>query len=119
MPGPSDINSRARDGKIEQDTTDSHDNKVRRLNRLPEDVKETLSSGNVSGSKTRALDPDRHEGEAKEVAAPPVKLDDKVPVERKSLRRPVMFMLLPLALVVGAVGGAAVGAVDDGLDLAA
>jgi membrane fusion protein (multidrug efflux system) len=114
LPSPSEINQRARDGKTNQDAAGSRDDKVRRLNRLPEEARETSSSGKGVGPITRALDPDHNK--EREGATSPVKSDDEVPVQRRSLRRPLMFALLPLALAIGAyryVTGGQVISVDD------
>jgi membrane fusion protein, multidrug efflux system len=108
-----EFNPRARDQKTEPDTTAFRDDKVHRLSRLAEEVS---PSGNATGPTTRALDPDRHEGETKGTASSPVKLDSKTHAERRLLRRPLMFALLPLALVFGGywyVTGGRVISIDD------
>lgn len=116
MASSREFHPRTRDGKTEPDTTAVRDDKVHRLSRPPGEMKEASPSGNVTGPTTRALDPDRHKGETKETASSRVKWDGKLPAERRSLQRPLMFALLPLVLVIGAywyVTGGQVISIDD------
>jgi membrane fusion protein (multidrug efflux system) len=98
-----------------QDETSVRDDRVRRLGRPADDAKDAPPLGQGAPPDIRILKPGGREAEVKD-ATPPHPGPDKVDAPKKSLRRPLMFALLPLALIIGAywyVTGGQVVSMDD------
>jgi membrane fusion protein, multidrug efflux system len=93
-----------------QDGAGFRDDRVRRLGRPADDAKDAPPD-------VRALNPGGHEAKAKDtVEPPPSRGPDNVDTPKKSRLRPLMFALLPLALIVGAywyIRGGNVVSMDD------
>jgi membrane fusion protein, multidrug efflux system len=93
------------------------DDRVRRLGRPGGDAKDTSLHGEVASLDVRTLKPGEREVEAKDAVERPLHPEaDSVDAPKKSLLRPLMFALLPLALTVGAywyVTGGNVVSMDD------
>jgi len=99
------------------DGAGARDDRVRRLGRPAEDAKDAPPFGQAAPPDVRALKPGGREAEVKDPAElSPDPGRDTLDAPKKSLRRPLMFALLPLALIVGAywyiTGGQAVS-MDD------
>jgi membrane fusion protein (multidrug efflux system) len=89
------------------------DDRVRRLGRSTGDAKDASLFGETAPPDIRALKPADREAEPKDAAEPTRNpAPDTVDAPKKSRLRPLMFALLPLALVIGAywyvTGGQAV-----------
>jgi len=99
-----------------QDGDGVRDDRVRRLSRLA-GVKDASSFAQAAPPEIRALKPGDLEAEVKEAVEPALKPGpDTVDAPKKSRLRPLMFALLPLALVIGAywyVTGGQVVSMDD------
>jgi membrane fusion protein (multidrug efflux system) len=98
-----------------QDGADVRDDKVRRLGRPAGDAKDALPFGEAVPPDIRALKPGGREAEAKEAVEPPPG-PDTVDTPKKSRLRPLLFALLPLALIIGAycyITGGQVVSMDD------
>jgi membrane fusion protein, multidrug efflux system len=98
-----------------QDGAGVRDDRVRRLGRPTDDAKDASPHGQGAPPDIRVLKPGGREAEAKD-ATPPVPGPDKVDAPKKSMRRPLMFALLPLVLIIGAywyVTGGQVVSMDD------
>jgi membrane fusion protein (multidrug efflux system) len=93
------------------------DDKVRRLGRLAADANDASPLGEVASSDVRALNPGGREAEMRDAVGPPLNPEpDTADAPKKSLRRPLMFALLPLALIIGAywyIAGGQVISMDD------
>jgi membrane fusion protein, multidrug efflux system len=90
------------------------DDTVRRLGRPTGDAKDASPFGQAAPPDVRALKPDGRDAEVKDAAEPPPNPGPDVP--KKSLLRPLMFALLPLALIVGTywyITGGQVVSMDD------
>jgi membrane fusion protein, multidrug efflux system len=90
------------------------DDTVRRLGRPAGDAKDASPFGQAAPPDVRALKPDGRDAEVKDAAEPPPNPGPDVP--KKSLLRPLMFALLPLALIVGTywyITGGQVVSMDD------
>jgi membrane fusion protein (multidrug efflux system) len=100
-----------------QDGAGVRDDRVRRLGRLADDAKDASSFGHAAPPDIRALKPGGREAEVKDTEEPPLNSGpDKVDAPKKSLRRPLMFALLPLVLIIGAywyITGGQVVSMDD------
>src|ERR1700732_3978255 len=89
------------------------DDRVRRLGRSAGDAKDGSPFGQAAPPDVRALKPGGREAEVKDAVEPArYPGPDTVDIPKKSRLRPLMFALLPLALVIGAywyvTGGQAV-----------
>jgi membrane fusion protein (multidrug efflux system) len=117
VPNPNEIDPRNRDAISEQDMSRVRDSKVRRLDRAAGDAKDASPIGDATAPDVRALNPSGRQTEAKDAAEPsPNAAPDTADAPKKSRLRPLMFGLLPLALVVGAywyVSGGQVVSMDD------
>jgi membrane fusion protein, multidrug efflux system len=93
------------------------DDKVRRLGRPAGDAKDASPLGQVAPPDVKALNPGGREAEVKDTVEPPlIRGPDTADAPKKSLLRPLMFALLPLALVIGAywyITGGNVVSMDD------
>jgi membrane fusion protein, multidrug efflux system len=100
-----------------QDGTGVRDARVHRLGRPADDAKDASPFGQAAPPDIRALKPGGREAEVKDTVEPPLNSGpDKVDAPKKSLRRPLMFALLPLVLIIGAywyVTGGQVVSMDD------
>jgi membrane fusion protein, multidrug efflux system len=97
-----------------QDGAGVRDDRVRRLGRPADDGKDASPFGHAAPPDVRVLKPGDREAEVKDAAEPPPNPGPDVP--KKSLLRPLMFALLPLALIVGTywyITGGQVVSMDD------
>jgi membrane fusion protein (multidrug efflux system) len=117
VPNPNEIDSRNRDAISDQDASRARDSQVRRLDRAVGEAKDASPPGQAAAPDVRVLNPGRRETEVKDAVEPsPDLASDTVATPKKSRLRPLMFALLPLALVVGAywyVSGGQVISMDD------
>ena len=115
MPNPNEIDPANRDASSEQNASRARDGKVRRLDRGVGDAKDASPPGHAAVADVRALNPAGRD--ARSAAEPsPDPAPDTTDTPKKSRLRPVMFALLPLALVVGAywyISGGQVVSMDD------
>jgi membrane fusion protein (multidrug efflux system) len=100
-----------------QDGAGVHDDRVRRLGRLADAAKDASPFGQAAPPDVRVLKPGGREAEVKDASElPPNPGRDTLDAPKKSLLRPLMFALLPLALIIGAywyVTGGRVVSMDD------
>jgi membrane fusion protein (multidrug efflux system) len=100
-----------------QDGAGVRDDRVRRLGRPAGDAKDATPFGQTAPPDVRVLKPGDKEAEVKAAAElPPNPGPDTVDVPKKSRLRPLMFALLPLALIIGAywyITGGQVVSMDD------
>ena len=99
-----------------QDGAGVREDIVRRLGRLADAAKDASPFGQAASPDVRVLKPGNRETEVRDVGPPPNPGSDSVDAAKKSLRRPLMFALLPLALIVGAywyITGGQVVSMDD------
>jgi len=116
MANPSEINPKPHGANAEQSGPHFHEDKIYRLTRSQPEAKNASSAGEAAKPELKARPEDR-KPEARPSDEPPL-----VPVapdsvrSRRSLRRPLMFALLPLLLIVGGyfyVTGGAVMSTDN------
>jgi membrane fusion protein (multidrug efflux system) len=90
---------------------------VRRLGRLADAAKDVSPFGQAAPPDVRVLKPGGREAEVKDASElPPNSGRDTLDAPKKSLLRPLMFTLLPLALVIGGywyITGGQVVSMDD------
>jgi membrane fusion protein, multidrug efflux system len=85
-----------------QDGAGVRDDTVRRLGRLADAAKDAPPFGQAAPPDVRALKPGGRETEVKDASElPPNVGSDTLDAPKKSLLRPLMFALLPLALIIG------------------
>ena len=99
-----------------QDGAGAREDMVRRLGRLADTAKDASPFGQAAPPDVRVLKPGNRETEVKEVGPPPNPGPDALDAPKKPLLRPLMFALLPLALVIGAywyITGGQVVSMDD------
>jgi len=99
-----------------QDGAGVHDDRMRRLARLADTAKDASPLGQAAPPDVRVLKPGSREMEVRDVGPAPKPGSDTVDAPKKSLRRPLMFALLPLALIIGAywyITGGQVVSMDD------
>ena len=99
-----------------QDGAGVRDDRVRRLGRPSGDAKDASPFGQAAPPDVRVLKPGSREAEVKDVGPPPNPGPDTVGAPKKPLLRPLMFALLPLALIIGAywyITGGQVVSMDD------
>jgi membrane fusion protein, multidrug efflux system len=93
------------------------DDTVRRLGRPAGDAKDASSFGQAAPPDVKVLKPGGREAEVKDAVEPPPNPGpDTANVPKKSLLRPLMFAVLPLALIIGAywyIRGGQVVSMDD------
>jgi membrane fusion protein (multidrug efflux system) len=112
-----------RENKLSEATSSPHDeagvgdDRVHRLGRPAGDAKDASPFGQAAPPDVRALKPGGREAEVTDAVAPPPNPGpDAVNAPKKSLLRPLMFALLPLALIIGAywyITGGHVVSMDD------
>jgi membrane fusion protein (multidrug efflux system) len=117
VPNPNEIDPRHRGASSEQDASSARDSKVRRLDRGAGNAKDASPPVHAPAPDVRALNPAGRETDVKGAAEPsPNPASDTTDAPKKSRLRPLMFTLLPLALVVGAywyISGGQVISMDD------
>jgi len=99
-----------------QDGAGVRDDTVLRLGRLAGAAKDASPFGEAAPSDVRVLKPGSREAEVRGVGSPPNPEPDTVGAPKKPLLRPLLFALLPLALVIGAywyITGGHVVSMDD------
>jgi membrane fusion protein, multidrug efflux system len=100
-----------------QDGSGVRDDRVRRLGRSAGDARDALPFGQAAPPDVRALKPGGRETEVKDAVEPPRNPGpDTVDTPKKSRLRPLLFALLPLALIIGAywyITGGQVVSMDD------
>ena len=100
-----------------QDGAGLRDDRVHRLGRVAGDAKDASPFGQAAPPDVRALKPGGLEAEVKDaVGSPPNPRPDALGAPKKPRLRPLMFALLPLALVIGAywyITGGQVVSMDD------
>jgi membrane fusion protein, multidrug efflux system len=99
-----------------QDGAGVRDDRVLRLGRPAGDAKDAAPFGQAAPPDVKVLKPGSRETEVKDVGPPPNPRPDIVDASKKSLRRPLMFAILPLALIIGAywyITGGQVVSMDD------
>jgi membrane fusion protein (multidrug efflux system) len=84
-----------------QDGAGVRDDMVHRLGRLADAAKDAPPFGQAAPPDVRVLKPGSRETEVKDAGPPPNPRPDAVDASKKSLLRPLMFGLLPLALIIG------------------
>jgi membrane fusion protein (multidrug efflux system) len=109
-----------RDADAGAEEARAHDDNVHRLPPRVFDAKDSLASGDAGEAVTKSLSAEDHQLEAKTPAeaAPAVSKSASPPAsgKKRSWGRPLMFALLPVALVIGAyfyVTGGAVMSTDN------
>jgi membrane fusion protein (multidrug efflux system) len=116
MANPSEINPKLHSANAEQSGPHGPEDKIYRLTRSPPEAKNASGAGEAAKPELKARPEDR-KPEARPSDEPPL-----VPVapdsvwSKRSLRRPLMFALLPLVLIVGGyfyVTGGAVMSTDN------
>jgi membrane fusion protein (multidrug efflux system) len=117
VPNPNEIDPHDRDAISGQDASRGRDGKIHLLDRAAGDAKDASPLGHAAVPDVRTLSPGGRKPDAKDVAeATPDPAPDTADAPKKSRVRPLMFGLLPLALVVGAywyVSGGQVISMDD------
>jgi membrane fusion protein (multidrug efflux system) len=116
MANPNEINPKLHNADAEQSDRHGPEDKIYRLRRSPPGAKDASGAGEAAKPELKAR-PDDRELEARPSDEPPLvpAAPDSVR-PKKSLRRPLMFVLLPLVLIVGGyfyVTGGAVMSTDN------
>src|ERR1700704_669983 len=116
MANPNEINPKLYSADAEQSGHHGPEDKIYRLMRSPPEARDAPGAGEAAKPELKAR-PDDRELEARPSDEPPLvpAAPDSVR-PKKSLRRPLMFMLLPLVLIVGGyfyVTGGAVMSTDN------
>jgi membrane fusion protein (multidrug efflux system) len=116
MANPNEINPKLHNADAEQSGRHGPEDKIYRLRRSPPGAKDASGAGEAAKPELKAR-PDDRELEARPSDEPPLvpAAPDSVR-PKKSLRRPLMFVLLPLVLIVGGyfyVTGGAVMSTDN------
>jgi membrane fusion protein, multidrug efflux system len=116
MANPSEINPKLHSATAEQNGPHGPEDKIYRLTRSPPEAKNASGAGEAAKPESKAR-PDDRKPEARPSNEPPLvpAAPDSVR-PKKSLRRPLMFALLPLVLIVGGylyVTGGAVMSTDN------
>jgi membrane fusion protein, multidrug efflux system len=99
-----------------QDGAGLRDDMVRRLGRLADAAKDASPFSQAAPPDVRVLKPGSRETEVKDVGPPLDPGPDTLDAPKKPLLRPLMFALLPLALIIGAywyITGGRVVSMDD------
>jgi membrane fusion protein, multidrug efflux system len=100
-----------------QDGAGVRDDKVHRLGHPAGDARDASPFGQAAPPDVRALKPAGREAEVKDAAEPPLNPEpDTADVAKNSLRRRLMFALLPLVLIIGVywyITGGQVISMDD------
>jgi membrane fusion protein (multidrug efflux system) len=116
MANPSEINPKLHSANAEQSGRNSPEDKIYRLTRSPPEAKNASGAGEAAKPELKARPEDR-KPEARPSDEPPlVPMAPDSVRSKRSLRRPLMFALLPLVLIVGGyfyVTGGAVMSTDN------
>src|SRR6266404_1540301 len=101
MANPNEINPKLYSADAEQSGHHGPEDKIYRLLRSPPEAKDAPGAGEAAKPELKSR-PDDRKPEARPSDEPPLipAAPDSVR-PKKSLRRPLMFVLLPLALIVG------------------
>lgn len=101
MANPSEINPKPHSAAAEQNGPHGPEDKIYRLTRSPPEAKNASGAGEAAKPESKAR-PDERKPKARPSDEPPLvpAAPDSVRPKR-SLRRPLMFALLPLVLIVG------------------
>jgi len=101
MANPNEINAKLHRADAEQSDPHGLEEKIYRLTPSPLEAKEASGAGEAAKPELKARPDDRKPG-ARPSDEPPLAAAAPDPARpKKSLRRPLMFALLPVALVVG------------------
>jgi membrane fusion protein (multidrug efflux system) len=116
MADSGEINPKLHTANLEQSGHHGPEEKIYRLTRRPPEAKDTSGSGEAAKpeSKVRPGDPKPEARPSHEPPLVPAEADSAMP--KKSRRRPLMFALLPVVLIVGGyfyVTGGAVMSTDN------
>jgi membrane fusion protein (multidrug efflux system) len=116
MANPSEINPKLHSANAEQSGPHGPEDKIYRLTRSPPEAKNASGAGEAAKPELKARPEDR-KPEARPSDEPPlVPMAPDSVRSKRSLRRPLMFALLPLVLIVGGyfyVTGGAVMSTDN------
>jgi membrane fusion protein, multidrug efflux system len=116
MANPSEINPKLHSANAEQSGRNSPEDKIYCLTRSPPEAKNASGAGEAAKPELKARPEDR-KPEARPSDEPPlVPMAPDSVRSKRSLRRPLMFALLPLVLIVGGyfyVTGGAVMSTDN------
>src|SRR5882762_10110272 len=115
MANPSEIDPKLHGADAKQSGPHSHEDKIYRLTRSPPEAKDSSGAGEAAKLELKAR-PDDRKPEARPSNDPLVPAAPDSVRPKKSLRRPLMYALLPLVLIVGGyfyVTGGAVMSTDN------
>src|SRR6267378_4196855 len=116
MAKPSEITQKLHGADAKQSGPQRHEDKIYRLTRSPPEAKDASGAGEAAKPELKAR-PDDRKPEARPSDEPPfVPAAPNSVRPKRSLRRPLMFALLPLVLIVGGyfyVTGGAVMSTDN------
>src|SRR5712675_1003007 len=116
MANPNEINPKLYSADAEQSGHHGPEDKIYRLLRSPPEAKDAPGAGEAAKPELKARPDDRKPEARPSVEAPFVPAAPDSVRPKKSLRRPLMFALLPLVLIVGGyfyVTGGAVMSTDN------
>jgi membrane fusion protein (multidrug efflux system) len=116
MANPSEINPKLHGAAGEQNGPHGPEDKIYRLTRSPPEAKNASGAGEAAKLESKARPEDRKPKARPSDEPPPVPAAPDSVRPKRSLRRPLMFALLPLVLIVGGyfyVTGGAVMSTDN------
>ena len=116
MANPSEINPKLHSAAAEQNGPHGPQDKIYRLTRSPPEAKNASGAGAAAKPESKARPEDRKPKARPSDEPPPVPAAPDSVRPKRSLRRPLMFALLPLVLIVGGyfyVTGGAVMSTDN------
>ncbi|MEA2913402.1 MAG: rane fusion protein multidrug efflux system, partial [Bradyrhizobium sp.] len=116
MANPNEVNAKLRDADAEPSGPHGHEDKIYRLTRSPPEARDAPNAGEAAKPELKARPDDRKPEPTPADESPLVPAAPDSVKPKKSLRRPLMFALLPLALIVGGyfyVTGGAVMSTDN------
>jgi membrane fusion protein, multidrug efflux system len=116
MANPSEINPKLRSAAAEQNGLHGPEDKIYRLMRSPPEAKDAPGAGEAGKPESKARPEDRKPAARPSDEPPLVPGAPDCVRPKRSLRRPLMFALLPLVLIVGGyfyVTGGAVMSTDN------
>jgi membrane fusion protein, multidrug efflux system len=116
MANPNEINPKLRSDDAEQSGPQRHGDRIYRLTRNASGAREASGPGEAAKPRLKARPDDRKPEPTPPDESPLVPAAPDSVTPKKSLRRPLMFALLPLALIVGGyfyVTGGAVMSTDN------
>jgi membrane fusion protein (multidrug efflux system) len=101
MANANDVNPKFHGDDADQSSSHGPEDRIFRLTRSPLETKHSSNTGEAAKAESRTRPNDRKPGAGPSDGAPlaPAEPDSVRP--KKSLRRPLMFMLLPFVLIVG------------------